>query len=278
MKVEELSGNIRTFQMKLNNASNKSKDKKSVALKTSQPSPSKEESSNENESDNEDVALLAKRFLRQFKNKTSNFNKKEKPFDKSKNKASSSSKYQSRNVKCYNCQKFGHISSECPIERKIKKKTIVATWDDSSEAESDSDESHQDETENYTILMARTLCGSPFDMVENSGKTNVQKSESGSESKYDGPDDEKDDEDPQETYDRLYEESCKFIEAISKQESKNKVLNEKIETLTDKKNTLANELKEINSKFQIANENLNKFKSDEKEAETLKEVITQLKK
>ena len=62
MKVEELTGNIRTFEMKMNNASNKSKDKKSIALKASQPSPPKEESGNENESDAEDVALLTKRF------------------------------------------------------------------------------------------------------------------------------------------------------------------------------------------------------------------------
>lgn len=43
--------------MKLNNASNKSKDKKSIVLKTFQPG-------NENEDDNEDVGLLDKRFLR----------------------------------------------------------------------------------------------------------------------------------------------------------------------------------------------------------------------
>lgn len=68
-----------------------------------------------------------------------------------------------------------------------------------------------------------------------------------------------------------------MIEALSKQKSKNKILKDKIETLTDEKNTLAIELNEINSKFQIANEKLNKFKSDEKEAETLKEVNTQLR-
>lgn len=59
MKVEELVGNIRTFEMKMDNASyNKKKDKKSIALKTSQTSSHKEEpeSENEYENDNEDVA------------------------------------------------------------------------------------------------------------------------------------------------------------------------------------------------------------------------------
>lgn len=201
MKVEELTGNIRTFEMRMNNASNKSKDKKSIVLKASQPSPPKEESGNENESNDEDVSLLTKRFLKQFKKKTSKFNRKEKSFDKGKTKDSSSSKYQSRNVKCYNCQKFGHISTECPMERKVKKKTLVATWDDSSEAETYLDESHKDETENYTILMARTVCDPSLEIMENSEKNDVEISESESKFEYDSSDNEKDDEDPQVTYD-----------------------------------------------------------------------------
>ena len=286
MKVEELTGNIRTFEMKMNNASNKSKDKKSIALKASQPSPPKEESGNENESDAEDVALLTKRFLRQFKKKTSKFNRKEKekPFDKGKNKVSSSSKYQSRNVKCYNCQKFGHISTECPMERKVKKKTLVATWDDSSEAETDSDESHKDETENYTVLMAKTVCDSLLETMESSKENDVESLESESESEYDSSDNEKDDEDSQVIYDRLYEESCKLIEVLNKQKSKNKILKDKIETLTNEKNILASELNKSNSKFHIASEEFNKIKSYEKEAETLSKInvllrneVTQLK-
>ena len=73
MEVEELSGNIRTFELKLNNASNKSKDKKSIALKTSQSTQSKRESDNDEESDNEDIALLTKKFIRHFKKKEFKF-------------------------------------------------------------------------------------------------------------------------------------------------------------------------------------------------------------
>ena len=148
MKVEELSGNIRTFEMKMDNASNKKKDKKSIALKTSQTSSHQEESENENEyeNDNEDIALLAKSLLNQYNKKKSKFYKKDESFTTYKNRASFSSKNQSRNVECYNCHETGHISTKCPMERESKKKTLCATWVDSSESESNSDKSDQDET------------------------------------------------------------------------------------------------------------------------------------
>ena len=278
MKVEELSGNIRTFELKLNNASNKSKDKKSIALKTSQSTQSKEESDNDEESDNEDIALLTKKFIRHFKKKNSNF----KFFNKNKNKSISSSKSQERKVKCYNCKKLGHISSECPMER--KKKTLMATWDDSSESESESDESHRDETENYIILMARSLCDPS---VETSEKSHFEKSEDEyknsdieefgeePESEYDGSDNEDNDENLQESYNRLYDESCKLINIIRKQEAKNKVLKDSVKTLTGEINILTNDLNETNSKFQIASEYIRNHK---KKTDTLKEVITKFKK
>lgn len=42
---------------------------------------------------------------------------------------------------CYNCKKYGHISTKCPMNDKSKKKTLVATWDDSYESESETDDS-----------------------------------------------------------------------------------------------------------------------------------------
>ena len=134
--------------MKMDNVSIKKKAKKCIPLRTSQTSSHKEEFENENEyeNDNEDVALSAKRFFNQFKKKKSKFYNKDESFAKYKNRASFSSKNQSRNVECYNCHEIGHISTKCPMERKSKKKTLVATWDDSSKSKSDSDKSDQDET------------------------------------------------------------------------------------------------------------------------------------
>ena len=38
---------------------------------------------------------------------------------------------------CYECKKPGYIRSECPLLNKLKKKVMVATWDDSDEDSSD---------------------------------------------------------------------------------------------------------------------------------------------
>ena len=101
-------------------------------------------------------------------------------------------KNQSRNVECYNCHEIGHISTECPMERKSKKKTLVATWDDSSEFESDSDKSDQAETKSYTVLMARALCDSSVKNIEKPD----DEAKSGSKSKGETSGDENEDEDP----------------------------------------------------------------------------------
>lgn len=114
-----------------------------------------------------------------------------------KKKVNSPSKNQSKGVKCYNCQKYGHISTECPMEGKSKKKTLVATWDDSSESKSDSAEWQQDDAKNYSILMARTSCDPSDEKIENFGKSEDEKFKSESESES------SDDEDPQGAYDRL---------------------------------------------------------------------------
>ena len=44
---------------------------------------------------------------------------------------------------CYECKKPGHIRSECPLLNKLKKKAMVATWDDSDEDSSDEEDSQE---------------------------------------------------------------------------------------------------------------------------------------
>ncbi|KAH9657669.1 CCHC-type domain-containing protein [Citrus sinensis] len=59
-------------------------------------------------------------------------------------------------ITCYECKKPGHIRSECPLlnthttRHKLKKKTIVATWDDSDKETSDDDE--QQEMTNLALM------------------------------------------------------------------------------------------------------------------------------
>lgn len=96
MKLEDLVGSLQTFELKLNIAK-----KKSIALRSSDtPSKSKDESEDESgDNDNEDVALLDKIFLKQFKKRKS-----------------SSSKSKSKDIQCCKCKKCGHIATECPTK------------------------------------------------------------------------------------------------------------------------------------------------------------------
>lgn len=83
--------------------------------------------------------------------------KKDKSFDHNKNQVkSSSSKSKSKDVQCYNCKGYGHILTECPTKVKSNKKGPVAnaTWDNSLESESETDESYHDETESNSVLIS----------------------------------------------------------------------------------------------------------------------------
>ncbi|KAH9649618.1 hypothetical protein KPL70_026045 [Citrus sinensis] len=53
-------------------------------------------------------------------------------------------------ITCYECKKLGHIRSECPLLDKLKKKVMVAIWDD-SEKETSDDEEHQ-EMKNLALM------------------------------------------------------------------------------------------------------------------------------
>ena len=81
------------------------------------------------------MAILTRRF-RKFYKKTSE-QRKFKNFKNQKEKKES--------ITCYECKKLGHIRSKYPRLNKLKKKALVATWDDSNEETSDDDE-HQEMT------------------------------------------------------------------------------------------------------------------------------------
>ncbi|KAH9801307.1 hypothetical protein KPL71_000976 [Citrus sinensis] len=102
--------------------------KKSIALKAL-----KYESDGESEPDDEELAMLARRFRKFFK-KTREW----KNFRNFKNH-----REKKEAITCYECKKPGHIRSECPLINKRKKKAMVATWDDSEEESSDEEGSQE---------------------------------------------------------------------------------------------------------------------------------------
>ena len=99
--------------------------KKSIALKAS-----KYESDGESEPDDEELAMLASRFRKVFK----------KTRERRKFKNFKNQREKKEIITCYECKKPGHIRPECPLINKLKRKAMVATWDDSEEDSSDEEE------------------------------------------------------------------------------------------------------------------------------------------
>ena len=100
--------------------------KKCIALKAS-----KYESDGESELDDEEMVMLTRRFKNIFKKIG-----KRRKFRNLKNQ-----KEKNEVIICYECKKPNHLRSECPLLNKLKKKAMIATWDDSDEESSDEEDS-----------------------------------------------------------------------------------------------------------------------------------------
>ncbi|KAL5581372.1 hypothetical protein UlMin_013814 [Ulmus minor] len=90
-------------------------------------------SSTSNSVDEKDIALLARKFKKFLK------------YDRRNRKSSmkeNDEKPKRSEMICYECNKPGHIKPDCPQLKHMKKKAMVATWDDddSSDSESENDE------------------------------------------------------------------------------------------------------------------------------------------
>ncbi|KAH9657408.1 hypothetical protein KPL70_023067 [Citrus sinensis] len=120
-------GTNQVKESKINLAAEKGHEekKKNIALKAS-----KRGTDEESEMDDEELAMLARRFRKFYKK-----NNEQRKFRGYKNK-----KEKKEPITCYECKKSGHIRPECPLLNKLKKKAMVAMWDDSDEKTSDDDE------------------------------------------------------------------------------------------------------------------------------------------
>ncbi|KAH9725866.1 hypothetical protein KPL70_008032 [Citrus sinensis] len=128
LPLDDLIGSLISYEEDLAAEKGHEEKKKSIALKAS-----KYESDGESESDDEELAMLARRFRKFFKKTGGRRNFRNFKNYREKNEA----------ITCYECKKPGHIRSECPLINKLKKKAIVATWDDSEEESNDEEGSQE---------------------------------------------------------------------------------------------------------------------------------------
>ncbi|KAH9671187.1 Integrase catalytic domain-containing protein [Citrus sinensis] len=133
LPIDDLIGSLISYEEDLAAEKGHEEKKKNIALKAS-----KRESDEESEMDDEELAMLARRFRKFYKK-----NNEQRKFRGYKNKKEP--------ITCYECKKPGHIQPECPLLNKLKKKAIVATWDDSDEETSDEDD--QQEMTNLTLMV-----------------------------------------------------------------------------------------------------------------------------
>ena len=135
MKVEELMGSLRTFELnqeikKKGKTASSNEKSKGIAFSVSE----KEKVVSDNEDDDE-LALLTRnfqKFIKKVGNKKNTFNQKGnpslKPFVPNK-----------KGIQCRECEGYGHIQSECANTLKKNKKSFTATWSDSDSSDEESD-------------------------------------------------------------------------------------------------------------------------------------------
>ncbi|KAH9648503.1 hypothetical protein KPL70_025607 [Citrus sinensis] len=135
LPIDDLIGSLISYEEDLATEKGHEEKKKNIALKAS-----KRESDKENEMDDEELAMLARRFRKFYKK-----NNEQRKLRGYKNK-----KEKNEPITCYECKKPGHIRPECPLLNKLKKKAMVATWDDNDEETSDEDD--QQEMTNLALM------------------------------------------------------------------------------------------------------------------------------
>ncbi|KAH9658634.1 hypothetical protein KPL70_023569 [Citrus sinensis] len=135
LPIDDLIGSLISYEEDLVAEKGHEEKKKNIALKAS-----KRESDEEREMDDEELAMLARRFRKFYKK-----NNKQRKFRGYKNKNE-----KNEPITCYECKKPRHIRPECHILNKLKKKAMVATWDDSDEETSGDNE--QQEMTNLALM------------------------------------------------------------------------------------------------------------------------------
>ncbi|XP_031261281.1 uncharacterized protein LOC116119476 [Pistacia vera] len=220
MQLNELIGSLQTLELSLKRWDKKSGKGLVLKHEVISKSPAYVDSSN---IDDDEYALLAENFAKFLKKnirKPSEGKKGKQPFVKKfydqtgqggflkKNLRDYEKK--SKGIKCFECEGYGHIQSECANTLKKKDKAMAATLSEREDSENGGDDSNEDE--NY---LAFAVNQEDSDSVSSDGSCDVCKEQ-------------------HKAYDKMYESWLKAIKKIKSLESEKCILIEDKKILNDK--------------------------------------------
>ncbi|CAJ2636000.1 unnamed protein product [Trifolium pratense] len=143
MKLDELVGSLQTYESVANGRSEKKN--KSIAFSSKNNEEELEDEEESNESISEAMVLLGKQFnkvlKRMDKRPRSNF-KNNAPGTMRSNENQGKPKGDeksnlNRNIRCHECEGYGHIRPECPTYQKRAKKGLTVSWSEDDDSEDD---------------------------------------------------------------------------------------------------------------------------------------------
>jgi len=264
MKLDELMGSLRTFEMNLDE-NNEEKKEKSIAFQAEVDYDDEEDLA-------QSITKLSKKFnkvMKKVNRKNENSrNGNSSNFQKNKSAANNTElKTKNRGIQCRECDGYGHIQSECANTlKKKKKKSFNAIWSDEDSEGSQEDEDH---VSNYVVfnvytdqsVYADSVTKSVAESVATLPVTDSVNSENGgnfsdSESNSDG--EELTIDAIQESYKTMFSKWVKVCEM-------NKSLREQVDELVKEKDVLKRAI--VNYEFQ-ATENEKKLQDTRAELES----------
>ncbi|CAJ2670392.1 unnamed protein product [Trifolium pratense] len=143
MKLDELVGSLQTYESVANGRSEKKN--KSIAFSSKNNEEELEDEEESNESISEATVLLGKQFNKvlkrmdkrprsNFKNNALGTMRSNENQGKPKNDEKSNL---NRNIRCHECEGYGHIRPECPTYQKRTKKGLTVSWSEDDNSEDD---------------------------------------------------------------------------------------------------------------------------------------------